>query len=202
MLSIYAEQRKNFKNDDQPHKLLTTLLHAQQRFYKSNQYHTFYGDAVRATTIEDTNIQNDLTIPKEAREKITIQKIIEQLKNKQVGNNLIEYILLYVHQHGITQSGTKLLQREAGNFGFAFLFKDKDVRIEILSPTKIRIVSPVLYDKYAELQDPHTRVHQSPNNRPLRYELTSIIIEETVKDSNSSSSINVSTDACFYEILD
>lgn len=151
------------------------------------------------------NIKEQLNTENENNKKLIIQYVTDELKKNKVSNNLISYILRYVHQNGISQAGTNFFQGELFlDLSFSFLFGDKHVRIEVISPTQVRIVSPVAYNSYAVMNADGLPEPPTQNEKNIRYEFTNILLEDLHPDDTPTTlyNIKVTTEDCFYEITD
>lgn len=206
-LSIYTNTIK-LVNDK--HLSSTTLLGAllseQARYWhnleKNENYNKFYFDAIRGTELDGKNI--DLIPLQDNAQALLINDVINHLKSKNVSKNLIEYVLNYVHQNGITQTGSNLFQLETNKRSASFSDFKKNVRIELISPTQIRILSPVIYNSYFIFSEHAASEAPIKKRNPIYFELTSLVLEDNNPQSKetSPSFVNVTIEDCFNELVE
>ncbi len=172
------------------------LIHQQSTKVRR---HKFYQDGVRGTQLCDENISVH-TFDNTAEEQLVISDAITLLKKHNVNQHLIEYILNFANQHGITHAGSSLFQHETNAHGYMFRKNIKQIRIEVESPTKIRVITPILYKQYTDTETGN----DVDRENPIYIELTSLLIEDKNPQSKSYSPENIviTIEQCFNELFE
>lgn len=200
-LKAYPNAKEKVEKDkrDLFFEILSENLKLLQQENKTHRYGKFCTDALRGTQLSGIDISVN-TLDETSVKELVLIDVTKRLKESNVSNHLINYIFNYVNQNGITNSGSNFFGIESNNQGILFTEAIKQIRIEVIAPNKIRVLTPILYTSYM-----HTDTNKIvKRENPIYIELTSLIIEDKNPQglTYSPEDITVSIEECFNELFE